>query len=166
MLYRIVFVADTWDTSVLSKFPDFSLLSLPIQPVVSCPSSARLSCVSWASLTPGRSKVAAKSPLYLQSKLWSPTSPYKWLHDHGVEYQLDLVFLWKAPPTTDLVLWQALAQGGTMRDVVWGSAASLGRGAAFQVRRWTQGHICTFQTEHGCPILQFLAVPRPGELEL
>lgn len=48
-----------------------------------CPGSAGLPCVFWACLTPGRSKVAAKSPLYLQSKLWAPASPYKWLWSHG-----------------------------------------------------------------------------------
>lgn len=58
-------------------------------------------------------EVAAKSPLYLQSKLWAPASPYKLLHDHAADYQLDFVSLWKPPPTTDLTLWQALTQGET-----------------------------------------------------
>lgn len=134
-----------------------------------CLGSAGLPCVFWASLTPGRSRVAVQSPLFLRSKLWAPAS-YKWLHDHAADYRLDFVSLWKPPlptleTTTDLVLWQALTQGETMQR------CGLRQFSLSRERSCFSGEEVDTRRHPHVPDRAWLsrfavAFPRPGELEL
>lgn len=109
MLYWIVFVADTWNTTVLSNFPDFSLLSLSMQPVVGLPG------LCWAALCllDQLDSLEIKSSCQISSLPKEQAVGTSISLKMAADCRLDFVSLWKPPfptleITTDLVLWQSL----------------------------------------------------------
>lgn len=170
MLYWIVFVADTWNTTVLSKFPDFSLLSLPMQPVVGLPGLCWAAlCLlgqldSWEitsscqiSFLPKEQAVGTSISLYMAA--WSCC----WLLAGFVSF-------WKPPlptldTTTDLVLWQALRQGETMQRCGLRQSSPSRERSCFsdeEVDTGTHLHV----PDRAWLSRSAVAFPRPGELEL